>query len=387
MYKKKILFLVQSKIHSLEYSTTFRKHFVNIKPIYYLDYISENGSLMFYQHLENEFRNGYTNLIIDGDYILNIVNLSKLKSQYNLKIILVAHDDEYLFNFKTIFFSKISDHILTTDIVSVKRLKQLNKKVSFLHPPLERKKNIKKKLKYDVSFVGVIQKPGRLKYLNFLKEKKISLKVFDSSEKRVSFKRMYEIFQSSKINLNFSSISDYDPNLGDFNVMGMKGRVSEVYSAESFCLSEYSYNLSQAFKNAKSIFFKNEKELLQKINYFLKNDFKRKSITKNLSKFVNNNYNSKKLTSRIINILNSIKVNNKHKSPSLFYIDENFLANFFITNIIQAIKLFFKKPFTSIQNFFYIIIFSINLALKIKKFSISIFIIKIIRLFISKLFK
>ena len=140
MHKKKILFLVQSKTHSLEYCTAFKKYFKNFKSIYYADYISQNGSLKFYQNLENEFRKGYTNLIIDGDYLLNIIILSQLKLKYNLKIILVAHDDEYLLNFKTIFFSKISDHILTTDIVSINRFKQLNKKVSFLHPPLERKK-------------------------------------------------------------------------------------------------------------------------------------------------------------------------------------------------------------------------------------------------------
>ena len=386
MYKKKILFLVQSKTHSLEYCTAFKKYFRNFKPIYYLDYISQHGSLKFNQFLENQFRNKYTNVIIDSDYILNIISLSKLKFKYNVKIILVAHDDEYLLNFQTIFFSKISDHILTTDVVSINRFRQLNKKVSFLHPPLEFRKNNKKKPKYDVTFVGATHKPGRSRFLNFLKKKKISIKVFNSSQKRVSFKKMYEIFQTSKINLNFSRISDYDPNLKDFTVTGMKGRVAEIYSAESFCLSEYSYNLSQAFKNANAIFFKTEKELLKKINYFLKNNSIRKRITSRLSKFVHNNYNSKKLTTKIINIFNSIKVNKKYKSPILFYLDENFLANFFVKNIIQALKLFLRKPLISIQNFFYIIIFSINIAFKIKKFSVSIFLIKIIRLFISKLF-
>ena len=149
--------------------------------------------------MENQFRNKYTNVIIDSDYILNIISLSKLKFKYNVKIILVAHDDEYLLNFQTIFFSKISDHILTTDVVSINRFRQLNKKVSFLHPPLEFRKNNKKKPKYDVTFVGATHKPGRSRFLNFLKKKKFLLKYLIVPKKEFHLKKCTKYFKAQKL--------------------------------------------------------------------------------------------------------------------------------------------------------------------------------------------
>jgi hypothetical protein len=74
--------------------------------------------------------------------------------------------------------------------------------------------------KYDVSFVGTVKFADRMHYLNELRNKNFSLQVFgEGSGGYVSFEQMLNIFNSSKINLNFSKCGHF------FCRKQIKGRV------------------------------------------------------------------------------------------------------------------------------------------------------------------
>lgn len=125
---------------------------------------------------------------------------------------------------------------------------------------------------YDVSFVGRPNK-SRVKYIKFLLDNKIKIKVWgdgwgtypEISEAyigKASAEEMVNITNKSKINLSFTQ--------GGYGKMQMKGRLFEISACKGFTLVEYFKIYNEYFKeNKEIIMFKNEEELLNKINYYL----------------------------------------------------------------------------------------------------------------------
>lgn len=382
MINKKILFIGHSKIVHKNFNFELKKYIKNYTYIYCFDYIKKNGHLDFCEEIENIIKSGVRNIIIEASNCINIFWLKKIRLIYNLRIILIASDDEYLFNDQTIFFSKISDYVLTTDINSINKLKKIKVISSFFHnPPLANIKNNIKKSKYDVSFVGSLRKPGRQEYINFLRTHRVDVKVFDSSKKKISYNKMFAIFNNTKINLNFSRISLIDDqNFNNEKRKGFKGRVGEIFSSNSFCLSEESNSLKKIYSIIPSIFFRNKKELLTKIIFFLKHSKLRKKIIKKMNYYVIKNFSSKVFIDKILYIFENhhslIRNNNLEKSK---LINEKLLTNFFLSNLNSTFSLFFRKPIKFLVNFFYIVYTSFIIPLKIKNFNIMLYLILIVK--------
>lgn len=387
MSKNEFLFIGHSEIVHKEFNFFLKKNLNNYTRIYFFDYVKKNGYLNFCQTVENKIKNGTRKIIIDANRGINILWLKNLKLNYGLKIILFSFDDEYQFYDNTIFFSKISDFVFSTDVRSVKKLNKIGIKSSFFCEPVKNRKNIIKKQKYDVSFVGVLNKPGRKEYISFLKKKKIKVKIFDSSKGRIPLKKMYKIYNETKINLNFSRISNYENSVvKNTNKKGFKGRVGEIFSCNSFCLSEGSFQLKKIFFFATSIFFENKKQLLDKINFFLKNEKFREKIIKKTNFFIVNNYSSKSLRKKIFYIFkNCSSSKNMSKLKNEKLINEQLHANFVLLNINFAFKLFFKKPFLAILDIYHIFLLAMIIPFKIKYFDVSIYLNWIIKKIILKL--
>ena len=125
------------------------------------------------------------------------------------------------------------------------------------------------KCKYDVSFVGN-NYFDRKKNVNFLLENGIKVKCFGNNwhnSRSIPEKKLRYIFKNSKISLNFSKSRG--------NIKQTKARVFEITGSGGFCLTENSSELQNYFNNNEVVSFNDKYQLLNKINFFLNNDYKR----------------------------------------------------------------------------------------------------------------
>lgn len=147
--------------------------------------------------------------------------------------------------------------------------------------------------RYDVSFIGGAN-PFRIWFVKELAKRGIKVDCFGSGWEngRVSYKRMEEIFTTSKINLNISNSTQYDIRylltnprniLNTFrstkNKSQTKARIFEIPVQGGFELTEYVPSLDDYFNIGKEIACYrdvDEAELL--INYYLSHDKERERI-------------------------------------------------------------------------------------------------------------
>ena len=149
---------------------------------------------------------------------------------------------------------------------------------------------------YDVTFIGTQKedKSGRYELIKYLKENGVKLKLFGFGwENYPEFKEIYsgaldsdemvKVINQSKINLCFSK--------NNFGNEQMKAKIFEVGACKSFTLCEYAKDYEDYFVEDQDItFFRDKKEMLKKINYFLLNekereDFSQKAFKKITSEF------------------------------------------------------------------------------------------------------
>jgi hypothetical protein len=117
---------------------------------------------------------------------------------------------------------------------------------------------------------------------------------------------MFQIYKDSKIVLN-----DY----GDLaEGAAVNQRIFEVLGVGSFLLTKYADNLTKDFPKDIFITFTDEKDCLDKINYYLKNQKEREEIALNGQKYVLEHFNYRKL---MIEVGNQIQQQLQKKRQSL----------------------------------------------------------------------
>lgn len=145
-------------------------------------------------------------------------------------------------------------------------------------------KPLNMKKTYDVTFIG---KPleYRIKLIRFLLKNGVNVKLFGRGwQAYPEFKKFYggvletkelvKVINTSKINLSLLK--------NEYGQTHFKGRVLMFPMCRAFSLTEYFSGCLKFFKNNKEvIMFKNEKDLLDKIKYYLKHEKERETISKN----------------------------------------------------------------------------------------------------------
>lgn len=113
---------------------------------------------------------------------------------------------------------------------------------------------------YDVTFIGKLY-PDRKKYIDFLQANGIEINVLSN----LSFESMINVLATSRICLSFTS----NPNASDGKTQ-MKGRIFEILASGALLLTEYHEGLEEFVEeNREAVFFRNEKELTQKLKKLL----------------------------------------------------------------------------------------------------------------------
>lgn len=227
--------------------------------------------------------------------------------------------------------------------------KYSNKRIIHISRSINKKliKNIKfNKKKIDVTLLGAIDEfyPERKKFLEILKKKK-DIKFFFKEHPGYDFqkkinknkifgKKYFDILNNSKIfvtcgtKLNLPIIKLYE--IISSGCLLMVGRINNLKKI--------------GLKDKKNFIEVNEKNLISKINFYLKYEKKRINITKNAFELVKKNYLNDQQAKRQYKILVDIKNNfknlrliNKYETISLFL----FLKLFYFLRNIK--NLFFNK--------------------------------------------
>jgi len=210
----------------------------------------------------------------------------------------IFFDDEIRFDNYSKYWAPHLDYCITNSIEAVDKYQALHTKAIHIVPntgiPVARDLP-EVKAEYDISFVGSINFVDRKKYVDRIKRENLPVHVFgEGSGGYISFEKMTDIFQKSKINLNFSKVGTYQ------RARQLKGRIFQVCMSGGFVLTEYAPGVEQYFEPDQEIVcFDNEDEMIEKTNYYLGHETERLAITQAGWQRAVNEYSSSRMMSRV----------------------------------------------------------------------------------------
>ncbi len=208
--------------------------------------------------------------------------------------------------------------------------------------------------KYDISYIGLcIKNTPRHVYLEKIRKENFNFIEYSSGtyQNRISYDHMISIYNNTKISLVFTSesrpLSKSILSFAQSKVFQAKGKITEIALAGGFALVEYYDGLDNYYKIGVEIdIFRDYKELIEKINYYLENTAERSRMSNNLYSKAIKNYTIDLFYESIYNIIHSLVKTNK---PSLTYADSYYSLNQIIFDIKRAFIQFklrnFKKAF------------------------------------------
>ena len=282
-------------------------------------------------------KNKITHIIIQSFLWFDYEILKNLKEKYNLNLILLSGDCNYLYKSLNFYIGGIFDLILTVEKRFEYKYQKHGIKSKFFIFPLsvDFRKNVKKI--YDVSFVGnTKRKHKREYYLNHLDILKNKYKLKIITNKFINQKDLLKIIRQSKISLNFTGRTNYSwTNFFSDSKNTFKSRALDIISQKTFCLSEHDYSTKKLIKSGNGIiYFNNEIELISKIKYYLQNEDRINLVIKNFKSSFLRKYNKNEFIKTILKILKKTR-----KRKKLILKDSLFLKLFrfiyYVKRLIQ----------------------------------------------------
>jgi hypothetical protein len=343
------------------------KLFQNFYILNYQDYFNNYGDLLLKKKILNYiyFQN-ISSLIIfchNDNFQLSLSFLKKIK--HKVKIVFLFKDDQTNMLIHSRYYALFSDAIVTYSSFAHSYYQSMNLNSFLTTDSQSQGKLINKKKIYDVSFVGSFSRNHREKYIEHIKHNsKLKYFFLDTSKdsKKISRKKYNQIISTSKINLNFSSygtkkyifFENFDPFINHH--FGTKGRIIEVGLLKGFVLTEYFRDYNSFWKKNEIGMFYNKEDMLNKINFYLKNENKRKTVSSNLFKKckkekISSHFNSK-LFLKIFHSLKKIDYLERNNNNINYKHFKNLEAMFLFLYILKMLKsLNFKSIFFTLNRF------------------------------------
>ncbi|MFC1948655.1 glycosyltransferase [Chloroflexota bacterium] len=225
-------------------------------------------------------------------------------------------DDEWRFNDYSRWWIPYLDYCVTNAISAVPKYRRLGARVIQTIPntgiAIARDWS-RTEERYDVSFVGGRNFIDREQYLDRLSKSGIKVDLFGQDwGGYVSFSKMIDIIQTSKINLNFSKAISYD------QPRQLKGRLFQVCLAGGFMLTEYAPGTENYFEIDKEIVcFEDTEEMIAKVRYYLCHDEERRAIAQAGWERATREHTSSRMVARVFEqIEQDIAVNGRSDNDS-----------------------------------------------------------------------
>lgn len=267
-------------------------------------------------------------------------------------VVMMIGDNEYSFEVRDQYYAQAIDLVTVAKFIAVFKFQEFGINAipywGFFDTKRYHKiENLQKDI--DVSFIGqVTNKPGRLEYINHLLENNINIKTFGlhSPGGIISFENMIEIYNRTKINLNFSGLMELPWLIRDYPIYKrkkqLKGRPLETAMCGGFVLTEYAQGMENLFEIGKEIdVFYDKEELLEKVKYYLEHEEERESIAKRGYERAIKDYDVKVAIPKLIATIDELRKKKVYK-PSEIYFDKEFIKNYTTYRLLWIIR-FIKR--------------------------------------------
>jgi len=337
------------------YTQGITNNYPNTIVLDYFDLYFENGKQGFEQViLEQIAIHGIDTIFINfvsGDLTFDLVFLERLSTQCFL--MMNFYDTELFFEPIDRYYAQCADIVLlptasyftySYSLLGIHAISTLSLFDSALYQTLDIIKDI------DISFVGDVSKKSRRDFVEYLRLQGYQVEVFGQGtvHGNVSFEKMVEIFNRSKINLNFSdtvnertfnthSNTDYSlvPNIMRYMTQ-IKGRSIEVALCGGFVLSQYATGIEELFNENEMALFNSKEELVEKISFYLKEDHQRDVMSENAHKRALQDYDATKAFAHLFSTLSL------QKTPKVIYTDTAFLSHYATYHALYLFNFLFK---------------------------------------------
>lgn len=258
--------------------------------------------------------------------------------QKRLFTVMTLGDSDHYFDLRDVYYGQCMDLVVVYDCLSRYRFKQYGMDAisfysSFDGARYARNGNVKKDI--SVSFVGdIAHKLERTEYIDFAIKSGKPVEVFGTGSKtgQVSLERMVEIFNRTKINLNFTRISlknaiRKEPRI-NLRLRQVKGRIAEIALCCGFVLTEYVPGIEEVFEVGREVVtFDSKKEFTEKLDYYLSHDSEREEIAQRGYRRALKDYDVRRAIPGLINRIDALRVA-KEKSTAELFVDPHFISNY-----------------------------------------------------------
>jgi len=321
-------------------------HFID-----YFDQLAMLGKSGFEKQVETLLAQENISLIffifVSGDPILDPYFIQKIAK--NRFIAMVFWDMEQFFEQIDRYYSQLADLvILPANHEYVYKLKSLNINAisSFSLFDSTKYRPLPNPIQsIDVSFVGEVTKGKRKEYIDYLKQNGINIQAYGNGTKngKVSFDRVVEIFNTSKINLSFTGT--YDNNVYTYclninnRIKQNKGKPIEIALCGGFVLTQHVPGIEKVFNSSDIDTFSTKEELLKKVKYYLAHDQKRNQMAKKSYIHAVKNYDSITAFKKIFITIRSITP----KANKSLILDDIFIKVHTTFHIFYFLTFLFQK--------------------------------------------
>ncbi|MDD5473273.1 MAG: glycosyltransferase [Candidatus Methanoperedens sp.] len=319
----------------------------------YLDYkelYSKYGFVGAHNYISEYVSRNEINCLIyfsnPSEFYFGVDFFEKLREE--IFLVMITGDAEHYYEVRDQYYAQAMDLVVVNDFISPFKLRQIgiNSIAYFGYFDTIRYHKIENLQKnMEVSFIGQLTgKVGRLNYINYLLKNNINVKVLgnDSLERKVSLENKIEIFNRTKINLNFSGIAEETILTRKYRIhtraKQIKGRIFEIASCGGFVLSEYAPGLERLFEIGNEIdVFYDKEELLEKVKYYLEHDGEREEIARRGCERATKDYDVKQAVPKLISAIDELRKNKIYK-PSEIYLDDEFVRNYTTYRILLTLR-------------------------------------------------
>jgi hypothetical protein len=192
-----------------------------------------------------------------------------------VQIVMNFFDTEYFFPSVDRYYAQVADLVILPDHLARFGYEHLGipAHTSFALFDKEHYRRLDRPKDIDVSFIGNVLQADRKDYIQFLKDNGIAIQTYGvgSDNGFVSFEEMVEVFNRSRINLNFTSTSNsssYVVKVPSINqrIRQSKGRPIEIALCGGFILSQNAPGIEHMFEPGHEIeIFHDKQQLLDLI--------------------------------------------------------------------------------------------------------------------------
>jgi len=353
--KKYLILTTQENSFLNDIGNGYNREFLKNGAIYidYNDLYTKNGNKKTEELIEDIIKqNGIEVLIYHSEPSVFHFTPEFFQSlQKRVFTVMMLGDTIHYFDERDIYYAQCMDLVIVYDCLSRYRFQQYGVDAISFYSSYDKNKYFKINdmgKSINVSFVGdIAHKTDRKAYIDYMIKNGIAIEVFGTGSKngQVTLDQMVEIFNKTKVNLNFTGLSSKTSIKKELNInhrlTQMKGRIAEIALCGGFVLSEYVPGIEEVFDiNKEIVIFRNKEEMIEKIKYYLQYEDEREAIAKNGYVRALKDYGISTAIPKLINRIEEIR-RSKIEKLSEVYLDSHFVKNY-VTFRVKMVAIFIK---------------------------------------------